>query len=418
MLSQIPADLLLEVASEISKTDQQALRAVSKSLQAAIEPFICESSSLVLDVNKYPRSGRCPSQLETLAAGATAWASCRRLIIRSLVPAGGTEGAFDHESTQMLLRPALESLTGLRAIHWDFGKDEVDPEWAQSTVFEVLNMRQDIHELSLRNTGDQLLGLRRLSHVRSLRVLDVSYIYGRHMRTAPWIPKLVRNIPSLDFVYFPRDACAQICDTLLQENIWLKNVCIQRWDENSLLRYLASYSGLERLEIGYVDKETDAEMLFKTVLPKHAASLVALICPGYFEGSCSFQQRNIRLVSSMKKLETLEVSVNLSEIASDGSKGKRGIVELILEMAAALPALRRIAILASVDRGSRCGVGIGRAMDRSQGRINQIMDVVGNTKRSAALTRLIATHHRRVESIKNERALGSKLMYDHGSMNH
>ncbi|KAJ7619814.1 hypothetical protein DFH06DRAFT_1235078 [Mycena polygramma] len=416
MLSEIPADLLLQVASEASKTDRKALRAVSKSLQAAIEPFICESSSLVLDVNKYPRSGRCPSQLETLGAGPTAWASCRRLIIRSLVPAGQTEGAFEYESTQILLRPALESLTGLHAVHWVFGKD--DPQWAQSTVFQVLNVRKDIDELSLRNTGDRLLGLRRLSHVRSLRVWDVSYIFGRHIHTAPWIPELVRNIPSLESVYFPRDACAQICDTLLQEKIWLKNVCIQRWDEDSLLRYLASYSGLERLEIGYVYKETDAEMLFKTVLPKHAASLVALICPGYFEGSCSFQQRNIRLVSGMKKLETLEVSVNPSEIASDGSNGKRGIVELILEMAAELPALRNIAILASVGMSVGCGVGIDRAMDRSQGRIDQIMDLVGNTKRSAALASLIATHHRRVESIKNKRALGTKPIHDHGSMKH
>ncbi|KAJ7887034.1 hypothetical protein B0H14DRAFT_2180059, partial [Mycena olivaceomarginata] len=61
-----------------------------------------------------------------------------------------------------------------------------------------------------------------------------------------------------------------------------------------LLVYLASYSGLRRLNLLYaggrtqVESDRLADTFFETVLPLHAASLVKLQCSGCYESRWSF----------------------------------------------------------------------------------------------------------------------------------
>ncbi|KAJ6553323.1 hypothetical protein B0H19DRAFT_887176, partial [Mycena capillaripes] len=80
--------------------------------------------------------------------------------------------------------------------------------------------------------------------------------------------------------------------------------------EDGLMCYLASYSGLERLDIFAVHQDLDGELLIESIIPRHAASLTVLICAGYYEGACSFNRRSTRVISQLRRLETLEVCVN------------------------------------------------------------------------------------------------------------
>ncbi|KAJ7619796.1 hypothetical protein DFH06DRAFT_1360822 [Mycena polygramma] len=385
MLAEIPVELLQSVASEVSTTGLKALRAVSKHLRAVVEPIFCESTTLILDVREWG-----PSQLDVLAAGPTSWSFCRHLNIRSLAVVGGTDGTYQYRSTHKILRPALESLTALRSVRWTIGY--YDPEWAQNVVFQVLDEREHIQELSLTNAGARFLALGRISYIRNLKFEDEPPSTGDFLH---WMQGLVRSTLCLESLSFPTGAFAPMRETLEQEKIWLKSVFVQHCDL-ALLQYLASYSGLERLQISdYVHRDEQGRMLFNTVLPKHAASLVVLICPGYREGPCSFGRDNISLISSMQRLERLEISVNASEIAN----GKGDIVALFLEMAAEMPALRNIAIITTVSPMGGCGNAVSRAIQSAQERVGQAMDAFGRATGSDRISSLIETHHQRIRSI-------------------
>ncbi|KAJ7619799.1 hypothetical protein DFH06DRAFT_1360829 [Mycena polygramma] len=337
---QRPEDVVAR-GEEVSTTGLKALRAVSKHLRAVVEPIFCESTTLILDVREWG-----PSQLEVLAAGPTSWSFCRHLNIRSLAVVGGTDGTYQYRSTHKILRPALESLTALRSVRWTIGY--YDPEWAHNVVFQVLDEREHIQELLLTNADARFLALGRISYIRNLRFEDEPPSTG-------------------DFLH------------------WMQRL------------YLASYSGLERLQIGdYVHRDEQGRMLFNTVLPKHAASLVVLICPGYREGPCSFGRHNISLISSMQRLERLEISVNGSEIAN----GKGDIVALFLKMAVEMPALRNIAIITTIPPFmGGCGNAVSRAIASAQARVGQAMDAFGRATGSNRVSSLIDTHHRRIRSI-------------------
>ncbi|KAJ7654598.1 hypothetical protein DFH06DRAFT_1329864 [Mycena polygramma] len=402
MISELCVELVQAIASEVSPPDQKALRAVSRQLRRAIEPLLCASVTLVLDLNNPRRDSL--TQLKTLTESTTAWSYCQRLRIVSL---RGRVRDADNESMQELLRPALESLTGLRALEWDLNDDE--PSRAHDVVVEVMNAHEHMDELRL---VDHMVHGHRfidLAPVSNLRVLSASARGGGWTCPAmDWLSLVVRKSPDLEGFQCPSsDTCPELYTVMQQEGIRLKQVKVRATD-SVLLRYLASYSGLERLEISAVRDDDDWNTLFGTVLPRHTATLVVLRCPGFAEGVCSFKVDNIALISQMQRLQTLEMSINGSAMWDQPEKGLRNIVDVFLEMAMEMPLLRNIAILAAIDPwNGRCSRGPSKASLRegTQKRIAEAVDAFGRARGTARIARLIETHHRRISEVQSERKL-------------
>ncbi|KAJ6549048.1 hypothetical protein DFH09DRAFT_883762, partial [Mycena vulgaris] len=81
-----------------------------------------------------------------------------------------------------------------------------------------------------------------------------------------------------------------------------------------LLAYLASYSGLEHLTItSDTGKEALAHAFFNSLL-QHKDSLLALICPAYHEGEWCLGPYNLDIISQLRALQSLEMSVNSYDI--------------------------------------------------------------------------------------------------------
>ncbi|KAJ7436273.1 hypothetical protein B0H11DRAFT_1755033, partial [Mycena galericulata] len=106
-----------------------------------------------------------------------------------------------------------------------------------------------------------------------------------------------------------------IWDTLHQKSVHLQRLWVptSNW---KLLRYLASYSGLEELTITRASEDDCADFFFDSVVPRHRESLLVLNCPGSYEGRWSFDRRNIILISRLQHLHTLEMTVNWEDVGS------------------------------------------------------------------------------------------------------
>ncbi|KAJ6553327.1 hypothetical protein B0H19DRAFT_1263720 [Mycena capillaripes] len=376
-----------------STADQKALRAVCKHLRLVIEPLLCVSTTLVLGVKG--RDGS-PSQLEALAAGQTIWAHCRRLKIISL--------AVANDPMQKMLRSASESLKSLRVLDlWIIDDNDVDLDWPQHIVVDVMN-HEYLNELCLVNFTTYGYHFFDLAPFSGLRILSIKT--GGHGWTRAAMDWLSRVL----------------YDMLQPERIQLKDVGVM-YPEDGLMRYLASYSGLERLDIFAVHQDLDGEPLIENIVPRHGASLTVLICPGYCEGACSFSRRSIRVISQLRQLETLEVSINSFDIEPPPGSGVGDIVaslqtrimqnylrgltwlvqELFLEMAVEMPALRNIGILAAAKPSTMYfrirGQGGGwRGHSEVQQKITDTVDAFGRTRGTQAIAGLVETHHRCIES--------------------
>ncbi|KAJ6528528.1 hypothetical protein B0H19DRAFT_1274752 [Mycena capillaripes] len=388
ILAELCVELLQEIGSQLSPADQKALCAVCRSLRLAILPLFYASVTLVLDVNN-------AMQLKTLSAGPTAWSHCRHLEIPTLAPAVGRMGLEEYEIMQKCLRPALESLTSLRTVRFTMQND--DYNWAQVVVIEVLNTRKQLHEFAVQNmmSADRFEDLPPVSRVRSLRV-DTRQGYVWNPGFEVWLCRIIHHSPQLESLRFPPHlGSGTLCEMLMEENIQLKEVHGCHPDD-ALLRYLSTYSGLERLEI-YNLYPAQAKRLFESIIPRHTTSLIVL---KYADGVCSFSWDNIALISQLPHLETLEICVGSYEMRRQGGNAQRDIVEKLLDMAVELPALRDIAILSAI---CNCGIGCGMAMDRHrevvQREIGRTMKAFGQANRSPYVARLIGTHFQRVEKI-------------------
>jgi hypothetical protein len=198
-------------------------------------------------------------------------------------------------------------------------------------VVEVLNTREHFAQLKLVNgmsAGDRFEALPPISRIRILTVEALPELWTGGF--LGWMKQVVRASPHLEWIPFlSMNGCAQMCEILEQEKVRLKDVSILS-PHPAFLHYLASYSGLERLEIADVFPDAHGQMLWERVVPKHKASLVVLICPGVSEGLCSFGEHNVKLISQLRKLEMLEISVNSSEMAPKVGKGERDVVVRLL----------------------------------------------------------------------------------------
>ncbi|KAJ6467690.1 hypothetical protein C8R47DRAFT_1325960 [Mycena vitilis] len=378
MISKLCVELLQEIGSQIPTADLESLRAVSRHFRAVIEPLFCASTTLVLKLKPGLDGG--PSQLDILATGTTAWSYCRRLKIESLKAPKYRKLSLGNEPMHNLLRSALESLSRLHSVHWTLRSS--DGDWARNIVIDILNSCDSFFKLTLvTEMSSRFPALPPVSGVRILTI-DPTTATWKTLGDGflPWVGKIIGSSPGLESLCMPGEGYTEISEVLQDKKIRLKNIYIPRprisgssEDLQPVLRYLASYSGLERLEMQTLPAE--GTILFETVLPRHVQSLVVLSCPARIEGRSSFGIHNIPLISQLRNLETLEMSVNSHDMASE-------IVVRFLQTAVRLPALRNIALVAPAR-----GAGFWRMFmnEYSQARINDAIALDGYQGRKDVL---------------------------------
>ncbi|KAJ7469579.1 hypothetical protein FB451DRAFT_355066 [Mycena latifolia] len=341
--SGLCVELLQEIASLTSPEDQKALRAVSRHLRWAIEPLFFASAHIILDLSR-PAERLLP-WLEALATGDTGFSHISRTLVihcdewrsRNRYASGGP--AADPR-VQALLRPALQSLKAIHTVYWTVEKDQ---DWADAIVVDFLATTPTIEDLTLRNEPN---------------------------RTNIWT-------------------------TLQAHHVELKAVHIVSVTD-TLLLYLASYSGLERLMITYpTDEYGLGEFFWARVIPQHAHSLVALACPGVLEGVWAFGTHNIAAISELRHLEVLIMTLNTDE---RGTGPLKAMARAFLEMAVRMPALRDIAMLAARPPRelrfyhSHCGMRMLDYLTAAQRQIDEAVDSFGAAHQSPAVAQLIESH--------------------------
>ncbi|KAJ7479877.1 hypothetical protein FB451DRAFT_1031683, partial [Mycena latifolia] len=103
---------------------------------------------------------------------------------------------------------------------------------------------------------------------------------------------------------------SDIWSTLQEYGVQLREVYVEIVDD-AFLQYLASYCGVERLVIrNCIDTAKLAEFFWESVVPRHADTLAELVCPAYYEGAWCFGTHNIARVSRLRRLESLEMTMN------------------------------------------------------------------------------------------------------------
>jgi hypothetical protein len=174
-----------------------------------------------------------------------------------------------------------------------------------------IGLPDDLHIVDLPGTTLSS-ALVAISGLWSLRVDTRLRYYENRRPLMAWLCQVLRQSPNLEVVAVSlgNGCSSEFGETLQHAGIKLKELCFEGVDA-PLLRYLASYSGLKRLQLsGLSSLRASGEFFFATVLPKHADTLIALTCLGHMEGSWSIDQQNIAVISQMRRLDALEVTVN------------------------------------------------------------------------------------------------------------
>ncbi|KAJ6567016.1 hypothetical protein B0H19DRAFT_1374352 [Mycena capillaripes] len=149
-------------------------------------------------------------------------------------------------------------------------------------------------------------------------------------------------------------ATEKLCST--SQEVWGKGIHLADISvdqiEDGLLSYLASYSGLERLSIAYAGANTAAksdqlaEMFFDKGLVPHVESLAELYVPASFEGRWCFGKHNAAIISQIRKLRSLCMSIVTLEGGGNdedagSNKSRNANIDLFLEtIIMHFPALR------------------------------------------------------------------------------
>ncbi|KAJ6576159.1 hypothetical protein DFH09DRAFT_1361730 [Mycena vulgaris] len=386
MIPDLCVELLQAIGLQTSTEDQKSLRAVSRRLRVTIEPLFFAATPIILDVAQ--RRNSCIAQLTALGAGQTAWSPfARRLVIRSLFPVEDFKTAHQEQvRMRQLLRVALESLKQLDSIQQDG-----DADWATAIVTHILSTSaqlKDVHLVDRVMNRERFPALSGMSDLRSLRVEAATT-----GTDSDWMCQVVSKSPRLECVGVPAPSDSpKLFDILQQKNIYLTRMFTARVSQ-ALVKYLASYSGLEELMIHRTSGDDLAADFFARVLPRHKATLSVLSIPGSGAGKWSLGAHNIAALSELRRLQSLEMSVDFFERLPS----VKNIVETFLEVAVAqIPALREL-FLRGVLRAhtSGCGNAISRQRAFGQRQIDESVAAFGKMHAgSAAVARLVKSHAR------------------------
>ncbi|KAJ7766558.1 hypothetical protein DFH07DRAFT_809394 [Mycena maculata] len=330
--------------------------------------------------------------LRALAAGTMGWSRYANTLRITPVTRGETENSQDMDLSDIemhdLLSSALGSMMNIRITIWEIPGN--DPAWERNAICDYLSALPHLDDLQLKITGIVDFSFPQLSHLSKFKIKTHRW-WGFVGANATLQPSIVEGISQL---------IARNCLTSLYLDgpgewgeIWTRlrtdtghprylTEINTRIVTSDLLEYLASYSGVRKLTLNFPDggsrnaSDRLADIFFETVLPQHAASLMELSCPAGYESRWSFGTHNLDAISRLQKLRALQMSINAGEmtrIASQPGPSSVGmgisvqavqsdidlVVASLLRAVAALPALRKLTILAADAESNRDLTGDG-----------------------------------------------------------
>ncbi|KAJ7923843.1 hypothetical protein B0H13DRAFT_1979473, partial [Mycena leptocephala] len=267
MLSILSVELLQEIGSEVPSQERpKSFRAVSKDIGLSINPlffaeFVLKTQQLHLETGSL-----------RIVPGYS-----RRLIVRGEEPAETVKADISDEAIQNLCCRPWHHDEG----SWNMRRD--DPSWQRDTILGFLPTAPllDDFELQVDDVGD-------------LEFPPLS------------IPRLVEQnlgLISLHLSGSGGSAWPRVWNMLRRSaNHHLKDIRARYSPE--LFEYIASSSGIEKLELQYPDLG-DPNIFFHRLLPLHAASLEEL----------SFSSDIVDALLKLQKLTHLTMSINEADIA-------------------------------------------------------------------------------------------------------
>ncbi|KAJ6599861.1 hypothetical protein DFH09DRAFT_626981 [Mycena vulgaris] len=385
MLLDLSIELLQEIGSQLPLTDHGSLRRVCKHLDGPMQRFVF--SDLVLQTSKLCSKDGL-DLLEFLAAGRTGWS--RHAETLRLTPGDYWRITADRDAAKMqdLLASALRSMAKIRVVIWKVRAG--GPSWVLNAMCEFMGTLTALNELQLENQGDPPgvfdLPLPRLSGLSKLTIKGGSY--WRHMNIAPAMAQKISHIIAQNHLTSLHVECpvdwAEVC-SMLRTKISSQPDLIEittRLVTPHFLAYLGLCAGLKKLTLQNPDGDSLANTFFRTVLPNLTSSLVELSCGAAYEGRWSFGTHNAHIISQMKELTALEMSINAGRVeqvdirpgfAAIGQYLVRwevkveqsdidAVVTNFLHTAATLPALLSLAIVAANTNNNR-GASTGTMTD-------------------------------------------------------
>ncbi|KAJ7359981.1 hypothetical protein DFH08DRAFT_801737 [Mycena albidolilacea] len=406
-LLDLSLELLEEIGSQLAQTDHANLRTSCKVLSGAMDRLFF--SVLNLKTNQL-LSANGIQMLETLADGRTGWSLYARTVCIKPGNEAETQEGDDEphltrrESMRDLLASALGSMPKISTVFWDLAAPYNSWPWERKIIYNFLNTLSalDTLELNIQGVPDlsslHVWGLRKFT-VKSPNLPWRGSVFGMN----PAVPAMYQEVAQL--VSQNRLSSLHLEGSGEWSAVW-RMLQTGNHDSDSrtklteittsvvtqdLLAYLASYSGIRKLALkapdggSRVQSDRLADMFFEAVLPRHGTTLTDLSCPAAYESRFSFGEHNAHFVSLLHNLSSLEMSINAGAVRrvdpptewvdADGVHHRLvsvgisieveqadidPVVALLLETAAALPTLRRLAIAPAEterNRGAKCGNG-------------------------------------------------------------
>ncbi|KAJ3723976.1 hypothetical protein C8R42DRAFT_476166 [Lentinula raphanica] len=408
-LSSLPLELLTAFANEVPRLeDRKSLRLTCKLLGEVLKPHVLSSVTLSIHGHNL-HSGlylldALVEEKDAMPKGSSAMFSglskhIKTLYIDSLCPGYYPESDLDFrrkqdtfwtlsdaegqvrswlkieppssegEELQLLLKPALESLNNLTAIHWRW--QFRDPEWTLNTIFECLEsdkFLQKLEEFDFCYHPSPVHEPLRIPNIRQVRRLSISghlckpdlprlfqhpilsnnprlttlgvckdLFFRNDVPLDQSIPDTVTdlrlnglkfaglehivngNLTSLDLgnSIMVNNSWASLWKILSSQHICLRKLALGHFsrsrDMRQLLRYLLSYSGLESFSLPCIqsdeDDNSDAMIFYTSVLPQHAESLVNLELKPLFESGWCVSASNIHVFRQCKRMRTLSIKM-------------------------------------------------------------------------------------------------------------
>ncbi|KAJ7897845.1 hypothetical protein B0H13DRAFT_2275831 [Mycena leptocephala] len=384
-IRDLPVELLHLIAKE-APCALRTLRAACRHLRMATDPLFFSSEPVVIDLRSCtPGLYGGISYLEALVIGATEWSRyAKTLEIRDIDERRITHPGNLREQIDLFLLPALESLRYLiRKVIWNTRTvDAYNYGTFTASVIQFLNSLAVLNELQLEYREGAAQPTPALPYLSDLSTLKITAPKNPASPLVGLALGVIARSRSLSCLHLRvvRSDWSEVWNVLHEQQIHLSELKTTTGGIDSLLKYLASYSGLMHLFLIDPGREQDqkADRFFNHVLPRHAASLQTLSCGAGYEGRWSFGVHNADAIAGLPNLAILEMSVNLADITNPTISMNRNAVELFIETATQLPTLRALSLVPAASANMRHRV-------RASRRIREIISAYDYTREVPAV---------------------------------
>ncbi|KAJ7147868.1 hypothetical protein C8R43DRAFT_1069256 [Mycena crocata] len=412
-MPELCIELLQEIGAQLGRKDHKSLRAASRAFRLTMDPiffasFVLNTHLLHLDDTR--------ELLESLAKNQTGWPQHAKVLTIKAAEhyqaKDELEAKSEWDATVVeLVGAGLGRMKNVQSVVWHL--DHCNTALVKP-ICGFLNELPVLHCLELRGSLKCELSLL-LSGLRTLK-LRARQGWGCALSSEQLAHLVIQN-PNLTALHLYSDVeFSAVWSTLQNANTHLREVETNSIS-TSLLTYLKSYAGLERLALeepgsgcwqGNEDDEL-ADRLYHTVLPRHAESLRSLSCKAW-EGAWSFTSRNAAVISSLHRLETLDIGLNRVHV-----QAKPSIVGTFLETCAHLHRLRFITLRPAGVRnmmGNACRRAVYRAEDNNEFDIARLVLNFRTASESSAVLVLTGDRYYELKPVESEGLLGYRQIED------